>query len=136
MIDYWFGGEGRIRTSIQLFSNIICDETVNLDYSYERITTQPTLPICILPHLLILGAPSPTVRTLCGVITLLTKYLWTRRESNSPLSPCKGETPAIGTCEPKKTQRKIERYFLLRDSNPYAQWASVFKTNVYTIFTK
>lgn len=67
MIDYWFSGEGRIRTSIQLFSNIICDETVNLDYSYERITIQPTLPICILPHLLILGAPSPTVRTLCGV---------------------------------------------------------------------
>ena len=25
---------------------------------------------------------------------------WTRRESNSPHSPCKGVSPAIGTCGP------------------------------------
>ena len=33
-------------------------------------------------------------------LELPVRSLWTRRESNSPHSPCKGVSPAIGTCEP------------------------------------
>lgn len=33
-------------------------------------------------------------------IILILNDLWTRRESNSPLSPCKGETPALEHASP------------------------------------
>ena len=33
-------------------------------------------------------------------ITFISKFLWTRRESNPPLSPCKGETPALVHASP------------------------------------
>ena len=35
-------------------------------------------------------------------ITFTSKILWTRRESNPPLSPCKGETPALVHASPIK----------------------------------
>ena len=36
-----------------------------------------------------------------GLKTLSTSYSsWTEWESNPPLSPCKGETPSLGTCQP------------------------------------
>ena len=34
------------------------------------------------------------------LIRNLQQILWTRRESNSPLSPCKGETPALEHASP------------------------------------
>ena len=38
--DYWIrGGEGRTRTFKSIILHIICDETVNLDYPFGRMTT-------------------------------------------------------------------------------------------------
>ena len=34
--DYRISGEGRTRTSKTIIPNIICDETVNLDYPFGR----------------------------------------------------------------------------------------------------
>ena len=37
--DYRISGEGRTRTSKSIILHIICDETVNLDYPFRRMTT-------------------------------------------------------------------------------------------------
>ena len=42
-------------------------------------------------------------------ITFTSKFLWTRRESNPPLSPCKGETPALEHASPN-THLKYDKF--------------------------
>lgn len=102
-IRFW---RGRADSNRHTFMwQINCDETIvwlSCEEYYNGVK-----PICILPHFVDLMGFEPIV---CLRITpsayWLNPNLWTRRESNPPLSPCKGETPAIGTCEPKKLKEK------------------------------
>ena len=63
-------------------------------------------------------------------------FLWTRRESNPPLSPCKGETPALEHASPKYSYKiwQIQRTLCLRGNrtNPYLTLTHIHCLELYT----
>ncbi len=43
------------------------------------------------------SSPAPKAGGVTGLPNIPRCFLWTMWESNPPLSPCKGETPSLGT---------------------------------------
>ena len=63
-------------------------------------------------------------------------FLWTRRESNPPRSPCKGVPPALEHASPKYSSKiwQIQRTLCLRGNrtNPYLTLTHIHCLELYT----
>ena len=89
---YCFYGIKRETNIVYRFHKLVFCVEYNFSYfCYFRYTTSQTVP-----------------RLYRQIYQTSSSNLWTARESNSPLSPCKGETPALVHARPNASLRVLE----------------------------